>query len=72
MTNYQERLPLFAQQTAQAGELVCSNCAEPWPGHYTGFWLRRNGAWYHWCSGGRPGVWHVAIVKGGSDDAEMV
>jgi hypothetical protein len=54
----------------QAGDLVCSNCGEPWPGTYSGFWLKHNGGWFHWCSGGRPGLWHMAILNGGGDGAE--
>lgn len=49
----------------QATDLICSNCGEEWPGSFTGFWLPYgpNCDWYHWCTGGRPGQWHLAIPK---------
>jgi hypothetical protein len=44
----------------KAGDLVCSNCGQPWPGTFSGFWRRTEGQWFHWCHGGRPGAWRAA------------
>jgi hypothetical protein len=42
------------------GELVCTNCGAIWPGSFGPFWIPRDGRWYHWCHGGKPGLWYVA------------
>ena len=49
-----------------AGELACGNCGALWPGMFTGFWRCEGGRWWHWCSAGRPGLWHVARPTNGN------
>jgi hypothetical protein len=68
--------PVLDVDKLKAGDLVCSNCGAAWPGTFNGFWLPRNGTgpkqWVHWCSGGRPGVWHVAVLAKGVKDGQVV
>jgi hypothetical protein len=52
----------MTQPLTHAATLRCPACQATHHGRYaTGFWQRRDGRWYHWCHGGRPGNWEPAI-----------
>ena len=53
----------FLRPKPKPGELCCSNCGAVWPGSFGPFWFTKSGDWFHWCHGGKPGVWHQAIRR---------
>lgn len=53
--------------------ITCTNCGATHHGKYrTGFWTKWKDNWYHWCSGGRPGSWMRAELKGEADELSEV